>query len=49
MILVKNLKFLHISFLGKIGREKVFGDALDKNVLLSRLQKHRRKKVAKFA
>ena len=30
MILVKKLKFLHVSCLSKIDREKVFADVLDK-------------------
>ena len=28
MVLVKNLKFLHFFFLGKVSREKVFGEVL---------------------
>ena len=30
MILVKKLKFIHLLFLSKIDREKLFGDVLDK-------------------
>ena len=30
MILVKNLKFLHLLCLSKLDREKVFADVLDK-------------------
>ena len=30
MILVKKLKFVHLLFLSKIDREKLFGDVLDK-------------------
>ena len=30
MVLVKNVKFLHPFFLGKIGVEKVFGAILDR-------------------
>ena len=30
MILVKNFKFLHLLYLSKIDREKVFADVLDK-------------------
>ena len=35
MLLVKNLKFLHYSFLGQIGLEIVVGDFLQRNYALT--------------
>lgn len=32
MVLVENVKFLYSFFLGNIGREKVFGDVLEKKL-----------------
>ena len=38
MILVKKLKFLHVLFLTKIDREKVFADVLDKKKPLKTIE-----------
>ena len=44
MVSVENSKLQHTLFLGKIDREKVFGDVLDRELV-----KHRYKKVSQFA